>query len=154
MQQDQMFNAFTEQARSFYQPMRKFNALMLDQISKVAEYQMDAAKRYTETGIERARAATEVKDAEGLGEFSNRQLETVTELSQQMMDDSMKLAEMGNEMRTQLEHAYSDAGKQGAGSFGGTGNSGTGKSASAGSAATSAPASSKPASASSRAKQG
>ncbi|TKD64449.1 phasin family protein [Cobetia marina] len=148
MQQDQMFNAFAEQARSFYQPMRKLNSLVLDHMSKVAEFQMDAAKRYADTGFERARAATEVKSVEQLSEFGNRQLEVATELSQQMMDDSLKLAEMGNEMRSQMEQAYSDAGKEA-----------TDKASSAASKASSATAdaakdsTSKPASATSRAKQ-
>jgi|TARA_Y100001973_G_C5196368_1_gene334534 phasin family protein len=149
MQQDQMFNAFAEQARSFYQPMRKLNTLMLDHMGKIAGYQMDAAKRYTETGLERARAATEIKGMEEFSEFSNRQLEVATELSQQMMDDSLKLAEMGNEMRAQLEQAYSDAGKEATDKA----SAATEKAASAAEDKASSAASNKPAAATSRAKQ-
>ncbi|NHH86499.1 MULTISPECIES: phasin family protein [unclassified Cobetia] len=149
MQQDQMFNAFAEQARSFYQPMRKLNTLMLDHMGKIADYQMDAAKRYADTGFERARAATEIKGMEEFSKFSNRQLEVATELSQQMMDDSLKLAEMGNEMRAQLEQAYSDAGKEATDKA----SAATEKAASAAEDKASSAASNKPAAATSRAKQ-
>ncbi|HBJ27646.1 MAG TPA: phasin family protein, partial [Cobetia sp.] len=72
-----------------------------------------------------------------------------TELSQQMMDDSLKLAEMGNEMRAQLEQAYSDAGKEATDKA----SAATEKAASAAEDKASSAASNKPAAATSRAKQ-
>lgn len=112
MQQDKTFNAFAEQTRSFFEPMRKLNGLMLDNMEKMTQFQLDSMKRYSQLGTERMRAASEIKDAEGMRDFTARQTEIMSELSQQMMDDARAMTELSMEFRSELEKTFSNVGQQ------------------------------------------
>lgn len=64
---DKMTEQFNEQTRQFFEPMRKLNSLMLGNMEKMTEYQLEAMKRYSQMGTERMRSATEVSDPRGCG---------------------------------------------------------------------------------------
>lgn len=108
MQQDKTFNALAEQTRSFFEPMRKLNGLMLDNMEKMTQFQLDSMKRYSQLGTERMRAASEIRDAEDMRDFTTRQTELMSELSRQMMDDARTMTELSMEFRGELEKAFSD----------------------------------------------
>lgn len=106
--QDKMTDAFNEQTRQFFEPMRKLNSLMLDNMEKMTQYQMESMKRYSQLGTERLRDASEVSDAEGLKDFSTRQAEMMSELSQQMLADAKALSEMSLEFKAELEKLFAE----------------------------------------------
>ncbi|MFW6346571.1 MAG: phasin family protein [Halomonas sp.] len=106
--QDKMIESFNEQTRQFFEPMRKLNSLMLDNMEKMTQYQMESMKRYSQLGTERLRDASEVSDAEGLKDFSSRQAEMMSELSQQMLADAKALSEMSLAFKAELEKLFAE----------------------------------------------
>lgn len=109
--QDKTFDAFNEQTRQFFEPMRKLNSLMLQNMERVSEYQMESLKRYSQMGTERLRDATEITDAESLRDFGTRQAEMMNELSQQMLEDARTLGEMSLKFKAELEQLYTESGQ-------------------------------------------
>ncbi|OBX34049.1 phasin protein [Halomonas elongata] len=109
--QDKMIDAFNEQAREFFTPMRKFNALMLDNMERVTQYQLEAMKRYSQMGTSRLRDATDISDAEGVRDFGTRQVEMMTELSNQMLEDARAMSEMSLRFKSELESLYGESGQ-------------------------------------------
>ncbi|MFG6138759.1 phasin family protein [Halomonas sp. B23F22_10] len=109
--QDKTFDAFNEQTRQFFEPMRKLNSLMLQNMERVSEYQMESLKRYSQMGTERLRDATEINDAESLRDFGTRQAEMMNALSQQMLEDARTLGEMSLKFKAELEQLYTESGQ-------------------------------------------
>ncbi|MDT8895345.1 phasin family protein [Halomonas sp. I1] len=107
--QDKMIDAFNEQAREFFTPMRKLNTLMLDNMERVTQYQLDAMKRYSQMGSSRLRDAADVSDAEQFRDFGTRQVEMMTELSNQMLEDARAMSEMSLRFKSELEALYGES---------------------------------------------
>lgn len=112
MQDNKMIEAFNEQARQFFEPMRKLNSLMLDNMEKMTQYQMESMKRYSQMGTERLRDASEITDAEDLRDFGTRQAEMMNQLSQQMMEDARALSEMSLQFKSEMEKLFTEQAQQ------------------------------------------
>ncbi|TFH85928.1 phasin family protein [Billgrantia azerbaijanica] len=110
--QDKMMESFNEQTRQFFEPMRRLNSLLLGNMEKMTEYQLDAMKRYSQMGTERMRSATEIQDADDLREFGTQQAEMMNALSQQMMEDAKALSEMSLAFKNDLEALFTETGQQ------------------------------------------
>lgn len=109
--QDKMIEAFNEQTRQFFEPMRKLNSLMLNNMEKLTQYQMESMKRYSQLGTERLRDASEVSDSDSLQAFSARQAEVMNQLSQQMLEDAKALSEMSLAFKAELETLFAEQAK-------------------------------------------
>ncbi|MGM0543429.1 MAG: phasin family protein [Pseudomonadota bacterium] len=110
--QDKMMDAFNAQTRQMFEPMRKINSLMLNNMEKMTQYQLEAMKRYSQMGTERIRSATDVEDAESLRDFGAQQAAMMNELSQQMQEDARVMSEMSLEFKAEMEKLFGEAGKQ------------------------------------------
>lgn len=110
--QDKMMDAFNAQTRQMFEPMRKINSLMLNNMEKMTQYQLEAMKRYSQMGTERIRSATDVQDAESLRDFGAQQAAMMNELSQQMQEDARVMSEMSLEFKAEMEKLFGEAGKQ------------------------------------------
>ena len=62
--QDNIINAFAEQAKTMYAPLTKFNELMVENMEKMTEFQLNTIKSYAELSIDQMKKAVEVKDVE------------------------------------------------------------------------------------------
>ena len=101
--QDKMMDAFNAQTRQMFEPMRKMNSLMLNNMEKMTQCQM---------GTERIRSATEINDAESLRDFGTKQAEMMNELSQQMQEDARVMSEMSLQFKSEMEKLFSEAGQK------------------------------------------
>ncbi|MCL5426304.1 phasin family protein [Halomonas sp. NPDC076908] len=110
--QDNMMDNFNAQTRQMFEPMRKINSLMLNNMEKMTQYQLEAMKRYSQMGTERIRSATEIQDAESLRDFGTKQAEMMNELSQQMQEDARVMSEMSLQFKSEMEKMFSEAGQQ------------------------------------------
>ncbi|MGR4067490.1 phasin family protein [Halomonas sp. LR3S48] len=110
--QDKMLDEFNQQTRRFFEPMRKLNSLMLGNMEKMTEYQLEAMKRYSQMGTERMRSASEISDAQDLQAFGAQQAEMMNELSRQMMEDAQALGEMSQQFRTELEQLFGEVSQE------------------------------------------
>lgn len=112
--QDKFFTAFNEQTRTLFEPARKLNGLLLDNLEKVTQYQLESLKRYSQLGTERLRDASEIKDAEDLRDFGTRQAEVLNELSRQMLEDARAVAELSVQFKGELDVLFTDTAQQAA----------------------------------------
>ncbi|MBD3897137.1 phasin family protein [Halomonas sp. ML-15] len=112
--QDKMFTAFNEQTRGFFEPMRKLNSLMLNNMEKMTQYQLESMKRYSQLGTERLRDASEIKDAEDIREFGTRQAEIMSELSNQMLEDARAMTELSMQFKSEMEQLFGEAAEKAA----------------------------------------
>ncbi|WP_421621880.1 phasin family protein [Alkalilimnicola ehrlichii] len=97
--QDQMMN----QMQEMMSPVRKLNALMLDNTEKLVSFQLDRVRSYADLGIKQMRAALEVNDSKSLQSFMSEQTKLASTLSQQLTDDAKTLATMGEQFGKELQ---------------------------------------------------
>lgn len=107
--QENILNAFAEQAKSLYAPLAKFNTAVVANVEKLTEFQLNAIKSYAEIGLDQLKKATDVKDAETLRTFTAAQAETASALNKKIMDDAKALSDMAMEFKSQVESLIEDA---------------------------------------------
>ena len=107
--QENILNAFAEQAKTMYAPMAKFNSLFVDNMEKMTEFQLNAIKSYADMGLEQMKKAADVKDAESMRSFTATQAETASALNKKVMDDAKAFSDMAMEFKTQIEGIMEEA---------------------------------------------
>ncbi|WP_161783888.1 phasin family protein [Bosea sp. LC85] len=70
------------------------NRLALDNFQKLSTLQMKMLRSCMDLGIERLKAASEIKDAEGLLAFQAGQIEATMSLSEKLIDEGKALADL------------------------------------------------------------
>ncbi|CAM4397806.1 phasin family protein [Vibrio astriarenae] len=103
-----LFKSFTDQSQKSMEPYFKFNQLMTKNVEVLTELQLNAIRAYSDMGLEQMKAAASVKDVTSLTAFSGQQLNALTKLSQQMMDDSNKLQGIAKEFKDDVEKLTSE----------------------------------------------
>ncbi|WP_028304090.1 phasin family protein [Oceanospirillum maris] len=101
--QDKIMNAFAEQTKNMYAPMRKMNSLMVENMEKMTEFQIEALKSYSKMGVNQLKNATEVKDAESVRDFTASQAELMSTLSKKVLEDAKSMADMTMEFKQEVE---------------------------------------------------
>lgn len=101
--QDNILNAFAEQAKTMYAPMSKFNSLFVDNMEKMTEFQLNAIKSYADMGVEQLKQASEIKDAESMQAFTTAQAEAASSLNKKIMDDAKALSDMAMDFKAKVE---------------------------------------------------
>ncbi|WP_416886337.1 phasin family protein [Marinospirillum sp.] len=101
--QDKMMNAFTEQTKNLYTPMRKINALLVENMEKMTDFQLEALKAYSHMGLSQMKQATEVKDADTVRDYSASQAEMMSSLSKKILEDAKTMADMSMEFKAEVE---------------------------------------------------
>lgn len=109
LMQDKVLNAFSEQAKSFYDPLRKMNTLMVDNMQKMANFQMDAVKSYSQMSLSQAKNTVAVKDAEGFRDLSASQVELMTTFGKKIQEDTKTLTDMSMKFKVEVEQLMKDA---------------------------------------------
>ncbi|WP_420591323.1 phasin family protein [Bacterioplanoides sp.] len=107
--QDNILNAFAEQAKTMYAPMSKFNSLFVDNMEKMTEFQLNAIKSYADMGVEQMKQASEIKDAESMQAFTTAQAEAASSLNKKIMDDAKALSDMAMDFKAQVEGIMEEA---------------------------------------------
>lgn len=106
-----IFQNVNEQSEKAVAPLLKYNQLVANNFTALTNLQLDAARQYADIGLAQLQASAQVKDAQSLMSHGSKQLETMTRVSQQMMEDAKKLAELAQEFKTGLEQLAADAQK-------------------------------------------
>ncbi len=107
--QENILNAFAEQAKSMYAPLSKFNSLFVENMEKMTEFQLNAIKTYAEMGLDQMKKATDIKDADSMRTFTAAQAETASALNKKVMEDAKALSDMAMEFKTQVEAIMEEA---------------------------------------------
>lgn len=101
--QDKVMNAFTEQTKNMYKPMRKINALLVENMEKMTDFQLEALKAYSQMGLTQMKQAAEVKDADSVRDYSTAQAEMMSSLSKKVLEDAKTMADMSMEFKAEIE---------------------------------------------------
>lgn len=101
--QDKVMNAFSEQTKNMYNPMRKINALLVENMEKMTDFQLEALKAYSHMGLTQMKQATEVKDADSVRDYSTAQAEMMSTLSKKVLEDAKTMADMSMEFKAEIE---------------------------------------------------
>ena len=106
--QENIINAFAEQAKSMYSPLTKLNSLMIENIEKMTAFQLNSIKSYADMSIDQMKKATDIKDADSLRTFSSDQTEVAATVNKKIMEDAKSLADIANEFKSQMETVWKD----------------------------------------------
>lgn len=102
-----MYEDFIKQANTQFEqlfaPQRKLGGLYVDYVAKLTNYQMEAAKAYSDLGVEQLRALAKVSDAKSLQAFVENQSKTAKTLSEKLSQDANTLAGFGKDFGAELQ---------------------------------------------------
>ena len=101
--QENVMNAFTEQAKTMFEPASKFNGLMVESLEKMTEFQLSAIKSYSDIVLGQMKNAANVKDVETLRTFSSSQAEAAGSINKKVIEDAKVLSEMANDFKDKVE---------------------------------------------------
>lgn len=107
--QENILNAFAEQAKTMYSPMSKFNSLFVENMEKMTEFQLSAIKSYADLSLEQMKKASEIKDADTMRTFSASQAEVASSLNKKIMDDAKAMSDMAMDFKSQVETLMEEA---------------------------------------------
>ncbi len=107
--QENIINAFTEQAKNFSAPLAKFNSLLVDNMEKMTEFQLNTIKSYASISIGQIKNAADVKDAESMKTFSSAQAEVAATVNKKIMEDAKVISEMATDFKTKVEAIWEEA---------------------------------------------
>ncbi|WP_116473410.1 phasin family protein [Zobellella maritima] len=107
-----MFKTFNDQSEKAFGPVVKFNQLVTKNFTDLTNLQLDAARQYAEIGLSQLQVSAQVKDVQSLMASSSKQLETMTRISQQMIEDGKKVAELAQEFKAGVEALVAESQKK------------------------------------------
>lgn len=107
-----MFKNFSDQTEQTFGPLLKYNQLVARNFTSLTNLQLEAARQYADIGLAQIQANSQIKDVQSLVSSGAKQLETMTKISQQMIEDGKKLAELAQEFKAGLEALAADAQKK------------------------------------------
>lgn len=101
--QDNVINAFNDQAKAMYTPMAKFNSLLVESMEKMTEFQLNTIKSYAEIGLGQMKNAVTIQDAEGLRQFTASQAEATSIINKKILEDAKVMSDMAADFRNKIE---------------------------------------------------
>lgn len=104
----EMFKSFSEQTEKTLAPYVKFNKLFTKNVEELTELQLAAVRAYSDLGLSQLKAVGDVKDLESLTAFNGQQLETLTKLSQQLINDSNKFSSVAQTFKNDVEELVAE----------------------------------------------
>jgi phasin family protein len=102
-------NHMNAQVEKYFTPVQELNTLAIENLEKLVNLQV---KRFEETArisVEQMKAATAIKDAEGLKDFLGNYTETVRKLSENTVEDARTIIEMGTTYSNEAKRIFKDS---------------------------------------------
>jgi phasin family protein len=90
-------------------PAHRLMALTVAQTEKLINFQVDAARAYTEFGIEQVRGALSVTDSVAFHDYLSKQQDTAKTLSRKLSDDAHAIAGFSKEFMDGAGDVASDS---------------------------------------------
>lgn len=84
-----------EKAGSLYSSAHELNKLTIDKLEEASKIGIDSATYFTGVGIKQLRAASNIKDLEGVREFTAGSISLSGEIAKKVLDDSKSLFGLG-----------------------------------------------------------
>ena len=90
-------------------PARTYASMVLDHFEKLANLQFEAVKAYTETGMQQARAALDVKNPSDVQAYVENQQKAAKELGERMKGDAEKVASLNQTFAQNAQKVTQDS---------------------------------------------
>lgn len=103
------FKSLNDQSQSTFEPVLKFNQLVAKNFSALTNLQLDSARQYADIGLAQIHMNSQVKDIQSLVSSGTKQMETMTRISQQMIEDGKKLSALANEFKAELDKLVAES---------------------------------------------
>lgn len=100
---EDLFSKSTAQLASLAAPVKKFNALAVDNLEKLARLQLDNVKSYTDLGLTQLRAALEVSDVQSLQTYVSNQQETVKAVGEKLVKDAAVYGDLAKQFAAEVQ---------------------------------------------------
>ena len=103
------FKTFTTQTEKTFEPYYKFSKMMTKNVEDLTELQLKSMKAYSNIGLSQMKAASDVKDVASFTAFNTHQLGALSQLSQQLLDDSNQFQSIAKEFKEEVEKLASES---------------------------------------------
>ncbi len=100
---EKLLSQLTEQSQKFAMPVNEITTLTVGYIEKLSQFQVNAVKSYTDLGMDQLKNASEIKDAESLQAFIQKQTDVASSVSKKIAEDAQTLAKMGEVFATDIQ---------------------------------------------------
>lgn len=87
----------------FFAPTRKFNSLVIENAGKVAEFQINVARSYTDIGLKQLRDALRVSDVGDFRRLVASQNEASRTLTAKVLADTQTLVSIGQDFGKEVQ---------------------------------------------------
>ncbi|EGY53410.1 phasin family protein [Neisseria shayeganii] len=104
-----LFKTLSDQSQNTFEPVLKFNQLVAKNFSALTNLQLDSARQYADIGLAQIHMNSQIKDVQSLISSGTKQMETMTRISQQMIEDGKKLSALANEFKTELDKLVAES---------------------------------------------
>jgi phasin family protein len=106
--QDDLSNAFTQQASKMYEPLQKMQSLWVNNLQAFANFQMKAVEDYSKMGMSQMKSAIEIKEPQDYQAFSKAQTELMQTVNEKVIADNKQLTQMTQSFLGELESLWKE----------------------------------------------
>ena len=97
-----LLTSVTEQSRSFNQSAVEFNQLVLRQVEKLAQAQLESFNAYASLNLKQLQAASKLADVDQVKAFVTNQADYLKAVQARVQEDTTKLGQLAEESRKEL----------------------------------------------------
>ena len=109
MSTQETFKAFTSQLESVTNPFYNFNQLVTKNIETLTKIQLDSLQAYGALGNESLQSLASLKQPQDIPAYGSKQMEVASKISQQLMEDSQKLTQLGQDFKSAADELTASA---------------------------------------------
>ncbi|USD67576.1 phasin family protein [Vibrio sp. SCSIO 43136] len=99
MSTQETFKAFTSQLETVTNPFYNFNQLITKNVETLSKIQLESLQAYSTLGNETLQSMAAIKQPQDLAGYGTKQMEVASKISQQLLEDSQKLSQLGQDFK-------------------------------------------------------
>ena len=97
------------QFEKFAAPIKEINDLTVKNFETVIGLQLKSVEENAKIGIEQAKSATEIKDADGWKSYLNAQAEITQQYNDKLVESTKNVVELGNAFSNEIQRIVKEA---------------------------------------------
>ncbi len=97
------------QFEKFVEPIKEINNLAVKNFETVIDMQLKSVEENAKIGIEQAKGATAINDAEGWKSYLNTQAEITRQFNERLLENARTVVELGNSYTNEVQRIVKDA---------------------------------------------
>ncbi|SEO97235.1 TIGR01841 family phasin [Aquisalimonas asiatica] len=104
----EMFEKTNAQVEQMLNPVRKAQSSMLDHVARLADFQVEAVKHYSELSIDNLRALKDINDPQSLQAYVTKQTEVAKSLGEKVTADMNEFVKINRGFAEELQKLAQD----------------------------------------------